>query len=208
MSMNKLSISYLDHTLHVVSPNDCQYHTLPEGVTVMDDAEWENCFALLCEGKDVWVRCNHGIRNLNTYLKTHYRFVKAAGGVVESPCGELLTMSREGQWDLPKGMVEKGETLALAAKREVAEETGVCNATINYLITKTYHIFNKYGGWHLKQTSWFAMQADRQVCVPQKEEGITEVVWLSREECLKRLSTSYASLKLLALELISKKTAH
>ena len=25
---------------------------------------------------------------------------------------------------------------------------------------KTYHIFNLYGGWHLKQTAWFQLHAD------------------------------------------------
>ena len=208
MSMNTLSISYLNHTLHVVSANDGLTLALPEGATAMDDSRWEDCFALLREGQDVWVACNHGIRNLNAYLKTHYRYVKAAGGVVETPQGEVLTMSREGQWDLPKGMVERGETLAQAALREVEEETGVGNATIKGLITKTYHIFDKYGGWHLKQTSWFAMQTDRQACVPQKEEGITEVMWLPREECLRRLSTSYASLRLVGIELTRKHTEH
>ena len=125
--------------------------------------------------------------------------VKAAGGIVEAPDGELLTIFREGRWDLPKGMVERGETLAEAALREVAEETGVCNASLNCLITKTYHIYDKYGGWHLKQTSWFAMNApNKNSTVPQREEGITQAIWLPREECLDRLSNSFASLRLVA----------
>ncbi len=43
------------------------------------------------------------------------------------PGGRLLLMRRSdnGQWGLPGGYVEKGEDVATAAAREVAEETGV-----------------------------------------------------------------------------------
>ena len=198
LQMKAITISYLDHYLHFATDG-----SVPDGdgYVVRDDERLDNCFALLCEGHDVWVYGNHGIRNLHNYLSTHYRFVKAAGGVVEAPDGELLAIFRESRWDLPKGMVEHGETLAQAALREVAEETGIHNVSLNRLITKTYHIYDKYGGWHIKQTSWFSMHTtDKQTAVPQTEEGITQAVWLPREECLLRLSQSFASLRLVAAE--------
>ena len=200
--MKTITISYLDNYLYFVANPDGD--PLPPSTTclVRDDSRLDQCFALLCQGNDVLVRGNHGIRHLYTYLSTHYRFVKAAGGVVEAPDGELLAIYREGRWDLPKGMVERGETLAEAALREVEEETGICNATLNHLITKTYHIYDKYGGWHLKQTSWFAMHAaDKSTTLPQREEGITQAVWLPREVCLDRLRNSFASLRLVAAKL-------
>ena len=196
-----ITISYLDHCLHFATDkgDDCTPCGCP--CVKRDDERLDECFALLCEGNDVWVHGNHGIRHLHEYLSTHFRFVKAAGGVVEAPDRELLAIFREGQWDLPKGMVESGETLARAALREVEEETGILKASVKNLIMKTYHIYDKYGGWHLKQTSWFSMYtADKQTAVPQREEGITEAVWLPREECLRRLDQSFASLRLVAAE--------
>ena len=198
MMMKTITISYLDHYLHFCADGG---NPLRDGCVVCDDERLDDCFALLCEGHDVWVRGNHGIRHLHDHLSSHYRKVKAAGGMVEAPDGELLAIFREGRWDLPKGMVERGETLARAALREVAEETGIQNATLGDLILKTYHIYDKYGGWHLKQTSWFSMHtAEKQTTTPQGEEGITQAVWLPREECLRRLDQSFASLRLVAAE--------
>ncbi len=197
--MKTIIISYLDNYLYYSTDWGDNFTVYGGDYVIGDDERLDDCFALLCEGNDVAVHGSHGIRHLHEYLSTHYRTVKAAGGVVEAPDGELLAIFREGRWDLPKGMVERGETLAEAAIREVAEETGICNVALNKLITKTYHIYDKYGGWHLKQTSWFAMQArDKQTASPQREEGITQAVWLPRKECLLRLGQSFASLRLVA----------
>ena len=200
--MNPLTISYLDHNLHVISAEERDSTPLPDGYAVMDDNRWDDCFALLVEGKDVAVRCYHGIRHLYDFLTNRYRFVKAAGGLVEAPDGELLMISREGHWDLPKGMVESAEHLSAAALREVREETGVQHLTLGKLMLKTYHIYDKYGGWHLKQTSWFRMYAaEKQVTVPQQEEGITEAVWVPKELCRTRLEGSFATLRMLNMKL-------
>lgn len=137
-------------------------------------------------------------------LKRRMRWVRAAGGVVMAPDGTILLIERNGRWDLPKGKVEAGETLLQGALREVEEETGVTPLPTAHhpLPTKTYHIFNLYGGWHLKQTSWFAMQAEKQDVHPQEEEGITAGCWVSPEEWHRRLQGSYGTLRTLSKEWI------
>ncbi len=139
-----------------------------------------------------WLRC----------LKRRMRWVRAAGCVVHDDAGNMLLILRNGRWDLPKGKVESGETLLQAALREVEEETGIAPLpTTRYpLPIKTYHTFNLYGGWHLKQTSWFdAHVAGRKpVGKPQGEEGITEVVWVTPDEWYRRLQGSYGTLKTLS----------
>ena len=139
-----------------------------------------------------WLRC----------LKRRMRWVRAAGCVVHDDAGNMLLILRDGRWDLPKGKVESGETLLQAALREVEEETGIAPLpTTRYpLPIKTYHTFNLYGGWHLKQTSWFdAHVAGRKpVGKPQGEEGITEVVWVTLGEWYRRLQGSYGTLKTLS----------
>ena len=131
-------------------------------------------------------------------LKRRMRYVRAAGGIVTAPDGQRLLIQRNGRWDLPKGKVEAGETLLQAALREVQEETGVVPAAAGAIPVKTYHIFNLYGGWHLKQTSWFPMTAEKQHAVPQQEEGITDVVWVPPHEWLRRLQSSYGTLRTLS----------
>ena len=186
-------ITYLDHTLRIAAP-DTPAST--EGYIVMDDNDLDGCFDTLLQGHDVWVRNLHGARYLLDYLHRCYTFVRAAGGLVEAPDGELLLIHREGHWDLPKGMVEPGETLARAACREVTEETGVGDLTVSRIIRKTYHIYDKYGGWHLKQTSWFGMCCpDKPTPHPQQEEAIAEACWVSPALAADRLQKSFATFR-------------
>ena len=58
------------------------------------------------------------------------RPVVAVGLVARDRAGRLLLVERgnpphRGRWSLPGGRVEGGETIAVAAARELAEETGV-----------------------------------------------------------------------------------
>ena len=149
-------------------------------------------------------------------LKRRMRWVRAAGGMVTRDDGMMLLILRNGRWDLPKGKVEAGETLLQGALREVEEETGikaVCAQghtlpTANYpLPTKTYHIFNLYGGWHLKQTSWCPMSVADGSAVgkPQEEEGITGVEWVTPDEWHRRLEGSYGTLRTLSRQTKAKR---
>ncbi len=136
-------------------------------------------------------------------LKRRMRWVRAAGGIVADDEGNMLLIRRNGRWDLPKGKVENGETLLQAALREVEEETGQHPLpTENRYPIKTYHIFNLYGGWHLKQTSWFDMHVAgvKPQGKPQEEEGITGCEWVAPEEWYERLQTGYGTLKTLSAQ--------
>lgn len=193
-----MTIAYENSLMHLATGSPA---AVPDGCLAMDDSRLDDAFATLISGHDVTVSITHGMRHLARYLSSHYRCVKAAGGLVSSPDGYCLMILRNGRWDLPKGMVEPGETLPAAARREVREETGVDPATVGPLILKTYHIYDKYGGWHLKQTSWFAMTAPRQETRPQTDEDIAQALWVDPATCRKRLLDSYASLRLLAAKI-------
>ena len=58
------------------------------------------------------------------------KWTLCAGGVVVDDSGRILLVRRghapyEGSWSLPSGRAEPGETPAQAARREMAEETGL-----------------------------------------------------------------------------------
>lgn len=197
--MKQLTISYLDHHIHFHSAAEMQHVDKPINHVVIPEQSLDQAFLQLIAGKDVWVWVQQDFRTVVRYLRLHYIFVKAAGGIPQASDGRQLLIFRENNWDIPKGMVEPGETLAQAAVREVEEETGLQDLSIGPLITKTYHIYDKYGGWHLKQTSWYHIQCPYQAnTIPQTEEGITQAVWVTAHECRQRLSQSFASLRIVS----------
>ena len=113
---------------------------------------------------------------------THmFHVIEAAGGIVTNPNKEILFIKRLSKWDLPKGKVEKGESLEQAALREVEEETGLRELILENFINNTFHIYTERNGDRvLKTTYWFKMSyVGSGTATPQLEEGITEVGWKS-----------------------------
>ena len=121
--------------------------------------------------------------------------INAAGGRVHNSKGEVLFIYRSGKWDLPKGKIEPNEEVRDAAVREVEEECGISGLTIKHELPSTFHIYTQEGKEILKRTYWFEMFSDDQrPLVPQQEEGITEVKWLSPEGVKTALLNTYESI--------------
>lgn len=129
-------------------------------------------------------------------LKAKVPLVMAGGGVVLNPKNEVLFIFRNGKWDLPKGKMDKGETMEQAAVREVMEETGVKNLKIERFLCKTYHIF-KRGDYRLKETHWYLMRTSYNgKLVAQENEGIHKVEWKNDEAVQDALGNSYQNIKI------------
>ena len=125
-----------------------------------------------------------------------FKIVSAAGGLVLNPKKEILFIYRDETWDLPKGMTEEGETIETTAVREVSEECGIENLTIDQFLITTYHFFYREENC-IKKTDWFLMYSNFEgVLKPQEEEGITQVLFKNEQETLKALQNSYANIKL------------
>ena len=102
------------------------------------------------------------------------------------------------KWDLPKGRAEGGEDIETTSLREVEEETGVENLSIERFLQETYHIYKSKGQYKLKVTYWYLMNTDFEgELAPQLEEGITKAVWKTNGEAQAALENSYANVKLL-----------
>ena len=112
-----------------------------------------------------------------------FKIIEAAGGLVKNKNNELLFIRRMGKWDLPKGKIEKGESLEQAALREVEEETGLKELILEEFLNNTFHIYTERNGEKiLKTTYWFKMTyVGNSQPIPQKEEGISEVSWKNEE---------------------------
>jgi len=131
-------------------------------------------------------------------FKASFKIEKAAGGKVFNLKNEVLFIYRFDKWDLPKGKLEKGESIEDCAIREVEEECGIKNLTIKKPLEATYHIFKRKGETILKITYWFLMKTDfSDNLIPQIEEGIEEAVFKNEAEIKKTLQNTYENIKLL-----------
>ncbi|PCH71517.1 MAG: NUDIX hydrolase [Bacteroidales bacterium] len=124
-----------------------------------------------------------------------FKYIEAAGGKVFNSNKEILAIYRLEKWDLPKGKLEKGESVREAAVREVEEECGITDLKIEKELNSTYHTYWLKGKHLLKRTYWFEMSySGSETLVPQTEEDIQEVKWLSPDKQDEFKANTYASI--------------
>ncbi len=153
------------------------------------------------ERQNIWIvteRIDHLWADFQSLLTP----VMAAGGLVIQPDGTWLFIQRKGYLDLPKGKVDPGENLQDAALREVMEETGIEAAINGPDVWTTWHIYREKKTRFLKKTSWFFMKTnDASKGIPQAEEGITAIFWMTPEAYLASNESKYRNLTDMLLEL-------
>lgn len=119
----------------------------------------------------------------------------AGGGIVENDNGEILFIFRRGKWDLPKGKLDKGETIEQCAVREVMEETGLVDVQLSELVGITHHQYNEKGVEIDKESHWYAMKAPgQQTMTPQAEEDILETKWVAKNEIDEVLKNTFQNI--------------
>lgn len=129
-------------------------------------------------------------------LCTQYKYIEAAGGLVENERHEILWIYRKGKWDLPKGKMEAGETIELTAIREVEEECGIQVGRLVSHVLTTYHTYKESKQYILKANHWYHMLASSaQPLTPQTSEGIDHVCWKNKSEWPDLLQKSYRSIE-------------
>ncbi|UII27272.1 NUDIX domain-containing protein [Fulvivirga maritima] len=131
--------------------------------------------------------------DMKKFLKKKFKVIKAAGGLVRKK-DKILMIYRLKKWDLPKGKLDKGESIREAAVREVQEECNV-KVELNDKICTTWHTYTMKKRRILKKTSWYTMDIVKDSKMkPQTEEDIEEVRWMTRKEVFHALQDSYKSI--------------
>lgn len=129
----------------------------------------------------------------NTFFKK-FTILKAGGGFVQNENNAVLMMFRRGKWDLPKGKLDKKESIEECAIRETEEETGLKEVKLVAPLITTYHTYHEGTRFMLKETSWFRMRVNgNQTLIPQTEEQITKLEWVNKNELDKYLENSFSS---------------
>jgi len=117
----------------------------------------------------------------------------SAGGVIFRTLADgarvfLLIRDSYGNWGFPKGHLERREDPAQAARREVAEETGLHDLVLHGKIDVIDWYFRLRGKTVHKYCHFFLFESLKGEAAPQLDEGITECRWLPLEEALKTIS--------------------
>ena len=124
-----------------------------------------------------------------------FTLVQAAGGLVRNENDEILLIFRRGKWDLPKGKLDKGESLEECAVREVEEETGLKKIKLVAPLLITYHTYHEGTRFILKESHWYTMKTKNdQQLIPQTEEDIQEIKWAADKELKTYLKNTFPSI--------------
>lgn len=111
-------------------------------------------------------------------MKKNTEFEFSAGGVVKKDNKVLLikTSDLKGDqiWTFPKGKIEKGESSADAALREVKEETGY-NCHIENNLDEVKYFFKWQEKLVIKKVKWFLMAPVKKQGKPDSE--VEEILW-------------------------------
>ena len=138
------------------------------------------------------------VKKIEKHFFKTFPSVDAAGGLVKHQDGRFLFIYRNNKWDLPKGKIEKKETIIKAAIREVSEETGVSDLIIKKPLPETYHIYNASGKFKVKKTNWFLMESNYLgPLAPQIEENIQMAVWKKDTEIPELMKNAYENIKII-----------
>jgi len=117
----------------------------------------------------------------------------SAGGVVfrrgsDGPVRFLLIRDSYQNWGFPKGHLELDEPPAEAARREVAEETGLKELVLHGPIKVINWYFRFRGKTIHKYCHFFLFESRRGDPVPEEEEGITACVWHPLDDATQTVS--------------------
>lgn len=146
------------------------------------------------EAQSIYILCKDAESAWKSF-SSQFEFVQAAGGLVVNAKQEMLFIFRMETWDLPKGKVEKGESLVEGALREVEEECAIAPLQPMHKLCTTWHTYIQKGHSILKATEWYLMAyAGTKTPEPQHTEGITETKWLNAEQLDEVRKNTYPSI--------------
>jgi diadenosine hexaphosphate hydrolase (ATP-forming) len=138
------------------------------------------------------------ISGFKNFVKTHRPAISevvrepTAGGIVyrRSKKGEveiLLIQDSKGRWTIPKGHIEEGETARQTAEREIREETGLQEMTVQDWLGKINFRYRRANSLVLMTTEIFLVKAGGNDSAVKPEKWMTSLGWLPANDALDKI---------------------
>lgn len=112
----------------------------------------------------------------------------SAGGIivcwVKKNWYVLLMRDMNGVYTFPKGMIEPDEDPQSAALREIREEVGIRSLKLLRHLSTIEYYYKRNGTIRKRVIYYLFLSNTRQKPIVQREEGITEAVWLPIDEAV------------------------
>ena len=117
--------------------------------------------------------------------------VLSSGGVIINNNLILLLKKYNGDYVLPKGRIERGESIEEAALREVKEESGITGEIRKYLGKIDYSFINRMRNIKIDKTVHFFLMSTKDTHTkPQSMEGFKTAKFYEREEAISLMKYS------------------
>ena len=102
----------------------------------------------------------------------------------------LISVGEEARWQLPKGLIGRGESPEEAALREVREETGLECETVAPLETIEYWYFSKGGRQRVRfhKSVHFFLMRYRSGDMKNHDDEVNEARWVKLDEAAEMLA--------------------
>ena len=120
---------------------------------------------------------------------------ESSGGVAFRWSGErlevaLISVSTEPRWQLPKGIIDEGETREITAVREVREEAGIVTELIEPLDQVEYWFFATRGGKRVRYHKFVHFFLLRYLSgdVNDHDHEVNEARWVEINEAIQKLT--------------------
>ncbi|HSW78859.1 MAG TPA: NUDIX domain-containing protein [Candidatus Babeliales bacterium] len=138
------------------------------------------------------------ISGLRQFVKTHRPAIKeilrepTAGGIVyrKNSSGNvelLLIQDSKGRWTIPKGHIEEGETPRQTAEREIGEETGLKDVTVQDWLGKINFRYRRGDSLVLITQEIFLIKAEGKTNNIKAEDWMKSIGWLPANEALDKI---------------------
>ena len=102
----------------------------------------------------------------------------------------IISVNPSRRWQLPKGIIDAGETPETAALREVREEAGIETELLAPIETIEYWYFGDYRGERVRfhKSVHFFLLAFRSGAVEDHDTEVLEARWVKAEDAIEMLA--------------------